>query len=77
VAGPSTIVQDFTVDNPTISLANGAGSADQRKPLNQQQPNSACNSMCSGTVTYRLDLLYAIDGQSIAVSKSGNFSCAY
>ena len=77
VTGSSTIVQDFTVDNPTIALTNGAGSADQRKPINQRQPNTACDSMCSGGVTYRLDLAYAIDGQTIAVSKSGSFSCAY
>jgi hypothetical protein len=77
VTGSSTIVQDFTVDNPTIALTNGAGSADQRKPTNQRQPNAACDSMCSGGVTYRLDLVYAIDDQTIAVSKSGSFSCGY
>jgi hypothetical protein len=77
VTGKTTIVQELTVDNPTIALVNGAGSADQRKPLSQQQPNSACESMCSGGTTYRLDLVYSIDGQSVPVSKSGSFSCAY
>jgi hypothetical protein len=65
VSGSTSIVQDFTVDNPTISLAHGAGTADQRKPVAVVTP------------TYRLDLAYDIDGQSIPTSKSGSFTCAY
>jgi hypothetical protein len=72
----SSIVQDFTAANPTISLTGGAGSADQRKPVAVVSPNSACSSMCGGA-TYQLDLVYEVDGQSIAVSQSGSFTCAY
>ena len=32
--------------------------------------------MCSDA-TYQLDLVFEVDGQSIALSKSGAFSCAY
>ncbi len=76
VSSGTSIVQDFTVANPSIALVGGAGSADQRKPVAVVSPNSACSQMCGGA-TYRLDLVYAIDGQIIAVSQSGNFSCAY
>jgi hypothetical protein len=75
--GTSSIVQDFTVASPTIALVNGTGSADQRKPINGSSANTACDSMCSGGATYRLDLVFTIDGQSVSVSKSGNLSCAY
>ena len=71
-----SIAQDFTVANPTIPLADGAGSADQRKPVAAVSPNSACSSMC-GDATYELGLVYEIDGQSIAVNESGDFMCAY
>jgi len=76
VSSTTAIVQDFTVANPTISLLAGAGSADQRKPVAVVSSNSACSEMCRGA-TYRLDLAYAIDGQSIPASQSGNFACAY
>jgi hypothetical protein len=32
--------------------------------------------MCSGA-TYQLDLAFEIDGQTVSVSASGSFSCAY
>jgi hypothetical protein len=76
VSSSTSIVQDFTVDNPTVSLVAGAGSADQRKPVAVVSPNSACSDMCGGA-TYRLDLVYEVDGQIISVGKSGSFICAY
>jgi hypothetical protein len=76
VSKGTSIVQDFTLDNPTISLVGGAGSADQRKSLASISPNQACSSMCSGA-TYKLDLVFEIDGQTVAVSESGSFACAY
>jgi hypothetical protein len=76
VSKGTSIVQDFTVDNPIIPLVGGAGNADQRKPLASVSPNQACSTMCSGA-TYQLDLVFEIDGQSISVSKPGDFSCAY
>ncbi len=77
VSKGTSIVQDFTVANPTIPLVGGTGSASQRKPLDSVSTNQACSSMCGGGATYQLDLVFAIDGQSIPVSKSGAFSCAY
>lgn len=76
VTGKTTIVQDFIVDKPTITLVDGVGSADQRKSDKNKLSSSVCDSMCGGS-TYQLDLVYEIDGQSIAVSNSGEFSCAY
>jgi hypothetical protein len=72
----ASIAQEFTVANPTLPLAGGTGSADQRKPIAVVSPNSACSSMCGGA-TYQLDLVYEIDGRSIAVNESGDFMCAY
>jgi hypothetical protein len=77
VADKTNIVQELTVDNPTLALENGAVTADQRKPLTQQLPNTACESMCGGGAAYQLDLVYEVDGQRIPVSKAGVFSCAY
>jgi hypothetical protein len=76
VSKGTSIVQSFMVANPTIPLVGGAGSASQRKPLETVLPNQACSSMCS-SATYQLDLVFEVDGQSIALSKSGAFSCAY
>jgi hypothetical protein len=76
VSKGTSIVQDFTLENPTIPLVGGAGSADQRKSLASVSPNQACSSMCSGA-TYQLDLAFEIDGQTVSVSASGSFSCAY
>ena len=76
VSKGTSIVQDFAVEQPTVSLVNGAGSADQRKSLASVSPNQACSSMCSGA-TYQLDLVFDIDGQHIPASQTGAFSCAY
>jgi hypothetical protein len=76
VSKGTSIVQDFTVEQPTVSLVNGAGSADQRKSLASVSPNQACSSMCSGA-TYQLELVFDINGQRIPASKTGTFSCAY
>jgi hypothetical protein len=76
VSKGTSIVQSFTVANPTIPLVDGAGSASQRKPHETVLPNQACSSMCNGA-TYQLDLVFEVDGQSIALSKSGAFLCAY
>jgi len=76
VSKGTSIVQDFTVEQPTVSLVNGAGSADQRKSLASVSPNQACSSMCSGA-TYQLDLVFDINGQYIPASQTGAFSCAY
>ena len=70
-----SIVQDFDVTNPTVTLVDGAGSADQRKPIKTILPNLACSTMC-GDGTFELDLVYDVDGQSIPVSSSGDFTCA-
>jgi len=64
------------VANPTIPLVSGAGSASQRKPLDNLSPNEACSTMCTGAI-YELNLVFDLDGQSIPVTKSGAFSCAY
>ena len=76
VSKGTSIVQDFTVEQPTVSLVNGAGSADQRKALASVSPNQACSSMCSGA-TYQLELVFDINGQRIPASQTGAFSCAY
>jgi hypothetical protein len=81
VVGAVTIVQDLIVDNPTIALVGGSGSADQRKPVPGTLPNAACTQVCpmvgSTKGTYRLDLVFDVDGQSIPVQASGDFQCAY
>jgi len=81
VVGAVTIVQDFPVDKPTIALVAGAGSAEQRKPVPGTLPNAACTQICSMSSptsrSYRLDLVFDVDGQSIAVQASGSFTCAY
>lgn len=71
-----TIVQEFPVDKPAISLVDGAGSADQRKPVKDVSANAACE-MCNSSAKYRVDLVFQVDGESVTVSASGNFSCAY
>jgi hypothetical protein len=76
VSKGTSIVQDFTVEKPTVALVNGAGSADQRKSLDSVSPNQVCSSMCSGA-TYQLNLVFDINGQSISASQAGAFSCAY
>jgi hypothetical protein len=73
----NSIVQEFTVDEPLIPLVDGAGSADQRKPVGSGTPNSACSLMCYGATTFRLDLVLEIDGEAVGVSEPGDFSCAY
>jgi hypothetical protein len=70
-----SIVQEFTVDEPLISLIEGAGSAEQRKSNGSGTPNNAC-AMCN-SATFRLDLVFEIDGETVGVSGSGDFSCAY
>jgi hypothetical protein len=79
VVGAITIVQTFSVDKPTISLVAGAGSAEQRKPLPGTSPNTACTQICGGASkgSYRLELVFDVDGQSIAVESSGSFVCSY
>ena len=74
--GTTSIVQDFTVEQATVPLVNGAGSADQRKPLASVSPNQACSSMCS-SATYQLDLVFNINGQQIPARQTGAFYCAY
>ena len=76
VSDEASIVQEFTVENPIIPLVDGAGSAEQRKPIGGVTPNQACTQMCGGA-TFQLDLVFEIDGESIPVSESGAFSCAY
>lgn len=79
VVGAVTIVQTIAVDKPTIALAGGAGTADQRKPLPGTSPNDACTQLCGGArkSSYRLELVLDVDGQNIAVQSSGAFECAY
>jgi hypothetical protein len=70
------VVQEFSVDKPVITLVDGAGSADQRKPVGGAASNAACE-MCNGGAKYRVDLVFQIDGETVTTSASGNFSCAY
>jgi hypothetical protein len=78
VVGAVTIVQNISVDKPTVALSGGAGSAEQRKPLPGTSPNDACMQICgAGKSNYRLELVFEVDGRSIAVESSGSFVCAY
>jgi hypothetical protein len=79
VVGAVTIVQSISVDKPSITLSGGAGTADQRKPLPGTSPNDACMQICGGASknSYRLELVFDVDGQSIAVESSGSFNCSY
>jgi hypothetical protein len=76
--GTASIVEKLTVDKPTILLVDGAGSADQRKPVfsGPAEDNQACMSMCKGA-TYRLDLVLDNEGQTFAMSASASLSCSY
>ena len=75
--GTVSIVEKLTVDKPTISLVDGAGSADQRKPVlsGPAEDNQACMLMCKGA-TYRLDLIFDNEGQTFATSASSSLSCS-
>jgi hypothetical protein len=76
--GTSSIVENITVDKPTIALVDGAGSAEQRKPVGSgpSEDNQACLLMCKGA-TYRLDLTFDNEGQTFSTSASGSVSCSY
>jgi hypothetical protein len=76
--GTASIVETLTVDKPTIALVDGAGSAEQRKPVGSgpSEDNQACRLMCKGA-TYRLDLTFDNDGQTFSTSASGSVSCSY
>jgi len=71
----SSVVQDFTANSPTIPLAGGAGSAQQQKTPGSASPVSVC-SLCTGA-SYRLDLVFTVDGQSFPVSGTSTFTCGY
>lgn len=79
VVGAVTIVQSIPVDKPTIALVDGAGTAEQRKPVPGTLPNDACAEICRSPDkgSYRLELVFDVDGQSIAVESSGSFGCSY
>jgi len=64
--------------DPIIVLwtADITGAAGKSAQVTKATITEACNSMCSGA-TYQLDLAFEIDGQSVPVSASGSFSCAY
>lgn len=76
--GTSSIIEKLTVDKPTIALVDGAGSAEQRKPVGSgaSDDNQACLLMCKGA-TYRLDLTFDNEGQTFSISASGSVSCSY
>lgn len=76
--GTTSIVEKLTVDKPSIALVDGAGSADQRKPVGSgpEEDNQACQLMCKGA-SYRLDLIFDNEGQTFSTSASGSISCSY
>ncbi len=76
LTGPSTITQTLTVDVTSIALSGGSGTAAMRKTGGSPSTIAGCGEMCSGA-TFRLDLVFMIDGRTVPASLTGDYGCVF
>lgn len=76
LTGASTITQTLTVDMTSIALSGGSGTAAMRKTGGSPSTVAGCGEMCSGA-TFRLDLVFMIDGRTVPASLTGNYGCVF
>lgn len=77
--GGTTVNQTLTVDEPTVSLAGGSGSQDQRKTDAEGSGSAGCSDdLCAtGAASFSLELTYEVDGAMVDVTETGAYGCVY